>query len=185
MVSTETTYSFIAEADRSLSAQFQLQQFSIEVAVQPEEGGTISGAGTYAWGETAVLTATPADNFIFVNWEEDGVEISTDVEISFVVSADRSLVANFQSTVSTGEIPEAFNIRIYPNPASHLLTIELEQAMTHMEVYNLAGSLIARETIEGQLHLSLDVSGFIPGSYIIRFVSSRGEVSWQKLLIAR
>ena len=185
VVSTETTYSFIAEADRSLSAQFQLQQFSIEVAVQPEEGGTISGAGTYAWGETAVLTATPADNFIFVNWEEDGVEISTDVEISFVVSADRSLVANFQSTVSTGEIPEAFNIRIYPNPASHLLTIELEQAMTHMEVYNLAGSLIARETIEGQLHLSLDVSGFIPGSYIIRFVSSRGEVSWQKLLIAR
>lgn len=185
VVSTEPTFSFTAEADRSLTAHFQLQQFNIEVSTEPEEGGTISGAGTYAWGETAVLTATPADNFIFVNWEEDGAEISTEVEISFVVSSDRSLVANFQSTVSTGEIPEAFNIRIYPNPASHLLTIELEQAMRLMQVYNLAGSLLTQQAIEGQLHLSLDVSGFVPGSYIIRFVSSRGEVTWQKLLIAR
>ena len=71
--------------------------YTVELSANPTEGGTVSGAGSYAKdGATAKVTATPNEHYNFVNWTENGDEVSTDAEYSFTVSDDRSLVANFE-----------------------------------------------------------------------------------------
>ena len=56
---------------------------------------TFTGS-VYYYGETCTLTATPiSDNFVFVNWTEDGEVVSTNAQYSFTVTNDRDLVANF------------------------------------------------------------------------------------------
>ncbi|MBP5574030.1 MAG: succinylglutamate desuccinylase/aspartoacylase family protein, partial [Bacteroidales bacterium] len=76
-------------------------EFTITATANPTDGGTIEGAGTYTQGETCTLTATPAEGYAFINWTEDGEEVSTELTYSFEVIADRELDANFEENTTT------------------------------------------------------------------------------------
>ncbi|MBR4204920.1 MAG: S-layer homology domain-containing protein [Clostridia bacterium] len=70
--------------------------YEITVTANPTNGGTVSGGGTYAHGESAALTASPGSGWIFVNWTKNGVEVSTDKEYSFSAEAAGEYTANFE-----------------------------------------------------------------------------------------
>ena len=67
----------------------------ITAAVNPIEGGTVAGAGSFEEGDTCTLTATANPNYTFLNWTENGYQVSPDLTYSFMVTENRSLVANF------------------------------------------------------------------------------------------
>ena len=94
-VSTEASYTFTVIADRNLVAHFTLQELTIVTSVVPEGSGIIEGAGTYLYGEHVLLTAIPAEGFVFDNWTENGEVVSTNQSISFTAQTDRDLTANF------------------------------------------------------------------------------------------
>lgn len=58
-------------------------------------GGSVGGSGTYAMNAGVNLTATADAGYVFVNWTEGGVIVSSSSHYSFSATADRSLVANF------------------------------------------------------------------------------------------
>ena len=74
---------------------------NITVTAIPEEGGSITGAGTFGHGETCTLTATPNAGYYFVNWTENDIEVSSEATYSFAVTGDRDLVANFSQEEPT------------------------------------------------------------------------------------
>ena len=69
----------------------------IRATANPAEGGTVTGSGTYEIGQTCTLIATPNEDYAFVSWTENSVEVSTDASYSFTVTGDRNLVANFRN----------------------------------------------------------------------------------------
>ena len=97
---TNPTKSFSLEGNCSLIAVFAPDSGSIShtvaVSASPAEGGTVTGAGTYADGAAVTVTATAKPGFHFVKWMEGGPQISTDASYSFVAIADRALVAVFE-----------------------------------------------------------------------------------------
>ncbi len=95
-VSTDAEYSFTATGNRNLVANFQINTYNVSASANPTDGGTVSGAGDYTHGQTATLTAVASTGYHFVNWTENGAIVSTDAEYSFTVTADRTLVANFE-----------------------------------------------------------------------------------------
>jgi hypothetical protein len=94
-VSNLAEYSFIVTEDVALQANFSLNSYEITAEANPAEGGTVEGAQTYNHFETATLTATATLGYTFVNWTEDGAQVSTEAEYSFTVTGERHLVANF------------------------------------------------------------------------------------------
>lgn len=64
-VSTDTTYAFPANSNRSLNAQFEKVY---TVTVNASGGGTATGGGAYAEGDTVTLTATPDSGYHFDGW---------------------------------------------------------------------------------------------------------------------
>ena len=86
-------------------------QWGIMVAVLPANSGSVSGTGIYEQGATCTLTATANTNYVFVNWTEDGVEVSTDEEYVFEVTGHRNLVANFRdiNIISIGNVGDSTN----------------------------------------------------------------------------
>lgn len=112
-VSTSASYTFAVTADRNLVAKFK-QVFTIATSASPANGGSTGTDSTvYVAGDTAHLTAAPNAGFVFVNWTENGVPVSTAPNYSFSVSASRTLVANFAPpavTISTSEMPAAGGI---------------------------------------------------------------------------
>jgi predicted deacylase len=78
-------------------------EYMVTATANPEEAGTIVGAGTYSQGETCTLTAQANEGYAFINWTENGEEVSTEATYSFVVNAERTLVANFEEEMATVE----------------------------------------------------------------------------------
>lgn len=83
--------------------------YTIATSASPPEGGTTSGDGTYLSGSTITVTANPNPGYAFVNWTENGIEVSTLALYSFNADSFRTLVANFVSvyTVTTSASPTA------------------------------------------------------------------------------
>lgn len=98
VVSTSPTYSFEVANDITLCAVFQggpVPSYTIAATASPNEGGTITGAGSYQEGAQATLVANPAAGFVFDGWFENGQLVSSSPTLTFAVSANRTLVAEF------------------------------------------------------------------------------------------
>ncbi len=69
--------------------------YAVSVSSDPSKGGTVSGGGSYKSGASVTVTATANDGYAFANWTENGSVVSTEASISFTVTGDRTLTANF------------------------------------------------------------------------------------------
>ena len=101
-VSTLANYGFTATAFRTLVANF-VPTYDIATSASPLAGGTTSGDGTYPAGVGVNVKATATPGYVFVNWTEAGVPVSTWADYHFTVHTNRTLVANFTTafTITT------------------------------------------------------------------------------------
>ena len=97
-VSTNANYSFVVTGEASYVAYFELNSYNVTamVSVNPTNGGTVTGTGTFNYGETCNLTAVPATGYHFVKWTKNGTQVSTNANYSFVVTGEASYVAYFE-----------------------------------------------------------------------------------------
>ncbi|MEK6642650.1 MAG: hypothetical protein AABZ08_01985 [Planctomycetota bacterium] len=81
--------------------------FTISASVSPTNTGTITGAGSYPINSTVILDATPNAGWGFVNWTENGTQVSANPQYTFTATVDRTLVANFATayTITTLSYP--------------------------------------------------------------------------------
>jgi uncharacterized repeat protein (TIGR02543 family) len=96
-VGTPAEYTFNNVTDQhTIQASFAINQYTIDVSASPQAGGTVDGGGTYEHNESVTLTASPSPGYVFVNWTEDGAEVSTSTEYVFNATSSRTLLANFE-----------------------------------------------------------------------------------------
>ena len=146
---------------------------NITATVNPENAGTVTGAGTYKEIETVTLTATANEGYKFLNWTEDGTIVSNEAKYLFMATKDRNLVANFVSTEGIDELSSAFNL--YPNPANDRLYIDSKVKINEVVIYDVYGRS-QQSTVNSQQSLSIDVSNFNSGIYFVKIVTDNGEV---------
>ena len=90
-----------------------LPAYAITLTTHPEGSGVLSGAGTYRRGESVNIEVLPNPTYTFVNWTEDGEEISTDSNLSFLASGDRHLMANFETSTREPEVTEPEELPVF------------------------------------------------------------------------
>ena len=98
VVALDSLYTFIVNANRTLTAHFESlapDEYTISVSAHPSNGGTVTGGGTFQEGQSCTVRATANTGYTFVNWTENGNQVSSDANYTFPVNGDRSLVANF------------------------------------------------------------------------------------------
>ena len=71
-----STYEF-DKTNYIVSLELPVVNHTITVSANPAEAGTVTGAGEYEEGATAILTATANEGYEFVNWTENEVGITT------------------------------------------------------------------------------------------------------------
>jgi uncharacterized repeat protein (TIGR02543 family) len=94
MLQEDYTWSFTTQPLVSLSAN-------------PLVGGTISGGGLFNVGTTVTATVAANPGYVFANWTEAGVVVSTSALYPFELTSNRTLVANFvaQYNVAISSLP--------------------------------------------------------------------------------
>ena len=112
VVSTNASYTFTVNTNRTLVANFTYvpPTYTITVSANPTNGGNVTGGGTFQQGQSRTVVATPAANYTFTNWTENGNVVSTSASYTFTVNANRTLVANFTY------IPSIYTISVVANP---------------------------------------------------------------------
>ena len=86
-------------------AMFGQDEFTINVSANPPNGGSVTGDGTYNYGDSCTLTATPATGYAFYRWKK-GTGVIYANPYTFTVTGSASYVAHFRQlpTVTTDSV---------------------------------------------------------------------------------
>ncbi len=91
--------------DSTFVALFAISQYTIEVISDHPGWGTVTGGGTYYYGDTIQIEATPYMGFAFAGWD-DGI---MDNPRTIIVTEDHTFTAQFeirQCVITTEVYPE-------------------------------------------------------------------------------
>lgn len=167
VLTQQPSFSFVVITDRALKAVFQLNpnNYLISVSANPPEGGYAVGGGAYLEGAVCEVFAAPASQYVFVRWTENGEEVSNQPSYTFVVTGNRTLVAEFQHIEGVEEEKEGYVI--YPNPTHQWLWIQApsstaSQPPLPIKVYDFQGRLVLTSHTN-----PIDLSELSPGPYLI------------------
>ena len=92
--SIEATRSIVVTSNVTLTAEFAINVYKVTLTAQ---NGTVTGAGEYQHGQTANISAVPADGYHFVKWSDGSIEATR----SIVVTSNVTLTAEFAINVYT------------------------------------------------------------------------------------
>lgn len=100
VVSSSPSYQFKMAGNKALVANFTaipVGNSALNLSSTPAAGGTTSGSGAYLTGSSVTATATANTGYTFLNWTDGATAVSTSSSYQFVLSANRTLVANFRA----------------------------------------------------------------------------------------
>lgn len=120
--------------DATYTAVFDINTFDIAATYS---NATVTGEGTYDYGALVTLTATADENYHFVRWTKNGIEVSTSNTINFTAIENATYVAEVakdQYTLTVTSANTAFgsvagsasgsydfdeNVKVWASPAAH------------------------------------------------------------------
>ena len=176
MLTAPATYRFIATANRTLIAVFS-DTVNITLLVNDPGMGSVTGAGKYKIGSEVIVKATPNEGYVFQAWQEDGEVVSTEVEYTFTITEDRTLMAVFVEG-DANENLELAGVSVYPNPSNGVFNIELPVAAT-IEVFASNGVLCQRvKAVAGVATLNIERSGI----YFLR-IAGDGRITIKRIIV--
>lgn len=106
---------------KSSSFAIDYTEPSCVVSVNSNGGGTVSGAGTYKFGTSYTIKATPSAGYRFVSWSDGNTNasrtFSVDANLINAFTTSKSYTATFEKIPDTTP-PTIVSVAITPNPAT-------------------------------------------------------------------
>ncbi len=115
VVSTNANYTFTISGNRTLVANFAPIPYTVTLTRNPLAGGTATGGGTFNFGSSVTVTATPNAGYSFTSWTEGINIVSTNANYTFTLNGNRTLVANFSGLQYTITATAGANGSISPS----------------------------------------------------------------------
>lgn len=97
LVSLNKTYEFTAKKDEVLTAKF-IRDERVNVEINAEEGGDVTGSGRYYKEESVTVKATPDKAYQFDGWYVNDKKVSDETEYQFTATEDITLTAKFKKS---------------------------------------------------------------------------------------
>ena len=170
-VSTNPSYSFPVTSNHNFVANFTLQTIRITTTVDPAEGGVATGAGTYNYGDEVTINVEPYQNWLFQNWTENGSILTNEQNFTFIATTNHDFVAHLINTEGLGE-QDHHALVLYPNPVSDKLTVEADEDLGTVEIYNLMGALVySQKNCDNKVEIN--TSDWPSGIYFIRLTNNK------------
>ena len=113
-VSTNASYQFTVNKNRTLVANFEknVNSYTITTSSNPAAGGTTSGGGKYEYNNAVTVKAKANTGYTFSKWTENGIEVSKELNYTFLATNNRNLIANFEQNSQNSYV-----VTLISNPA--------------------------------------------------------------------
>jgi hypothetical protein len=93
-VSNDVNFLFNVTGNRDLVANYA-RGHRINLVADPKTAGNVAGAGVFETGASVTVTAEARPGYIFLDWAELGVRVSSDASYTFSSTTGRDLIARF------------------------------------------------------------------------------------------
>ena len=164
-VTTEPEYSLEVTESATYVAHFSINTYTISAMAEPEEGGTVTGAGDYVYGTTCTLVATANENYDFMGWTKGEDLVSTEASFTFTVTASETYVAVFSFDDAVEE--KTVSSQVFPNPFTSMVSIKAEKSIKAVRVFDTYGRLVKEQNVSG-LEIEIDLSELSIGTYLLQ-----------------
>ncbi len=171
--------------DIMLTANFEQATYTLTLNADPEEGGSVDGEGEYYFGEEVNISATPEENWVFLNWsgDTDYVDDPNAAETKVTMPAgDVELTANFEDHTATDD-PGIAKFSVYPNPARDKFNVESNQMINEIRLIDVSGQEVINRTVDG-FQTEINVNNLKPGVYFMQIHTSMG-ITTERVQISR
>ena len=84
--------------DVTVSATFQLIDYTVTVIAEPAEGGTVSEGGTYHYGDIIQVIAAPNPGYTFYRWYVNNIVQGSNTTAFFNITGDTEIKAVFHTS---------------------------------------------------------------------------------------
>ena len=105
VVSVSPNFQYTMSGNHALVANFAPVvpgNFAVNLSSSPAAGGITLGTGAYTAGDDVAIASSPNAGFSFVNWTENGVELSKSPTYQIAnLASNRTLVANFSAIAAS------------------------------------------------------------------------------------
>ena len=170
--STDPTYTFTVNEDAEFIANFSYIEYEVLTEVDPYNGGTIFKSEGNHYGDIVTLTVTPAENFVFQNWTENGAVVSEELSFSITLTDHHYFIAHLIDVTGVGENAQQ-TVNIYPNPVNDKLIVEAAETISNVEIYNLTGAKVLGQECNSD-KIEIEVSELQSGIYFIKMTTGNG-----------
>ena len=164
-VTTETEFSLEVTESATYVAHFSINTYTISAMAEPEEGGTVTGAGDYVYGTTCTLVATANENYDFMGWTKGEDLVSTEASFTFTVTASETYVAVFSFDDSVEE--KTVSSQVFPNPFTSTVSIKAEKTIKAVRLFDTYGRLVKEQNVSG-MEIEIDLSELSIGTYLLQ-----------------
>ncbi|MCD4680629.1 MAG: FG-GAP-like repeat-containing protein, partial [Bacteroidales bacterium] len=194
-VSIEAEYTFTITEDVLLVANFEyiFVYYTVTTEAIPPEGGTTTGDSTYLEGSSITVNAYPNTDWVFINWTDEGVEVSTDAEYIFTLTGDILLVANFEyipllAPILISATPGIEEVTLLweaiPEEKTGRFNFEGKSITTLFNIYYVDGILVAGD-IAGLTYTDVDlIAGQEYCYYVTQILEGEVESDASNILCA-
>ena len=164
-MTTNPEFSFTVTESATYVAHFSINTYTISAIANPEDGGTVTGAGEYVYGTTCTLVATANESYDFMGWFKGEDLVSTETSYAFMVTDSETYMAVFSFDDSVDE--NTVISEIFPNPFTSTVSIKAEKVIKKVIVYDLKGRVVKVRGVS-DANVDLDMSDLSTGSYLLQ-----------------
>jgi hypothetical protein len=139
----------------------------------------VDNSNTY----TVTLSGYTVGDVINYNFRngDDWENQSTATRTYTVVEGENIINNHFGVFTRVNEF-DSSTVKIYPNPASNILTISGISNIISLEVHNIYGQFIYKKSITSENSLILQISDFKPGVYFLKMTDESRNVFTEKFI---
>ena len=137
--------------------------FTLYVALANDDMGSATITQQPDCTNDAIVTATPNQGFVFVNWTKNGEVVSTEATYTFALTENTVLVANFRQGTSIEENDAASSAN-FACISNGELVINCEGKNT-LHIIDMMGRVLSNQTINGGCRIS--TNWMTAGTYIL------------------